>query len=128
MREQPQPVLLLDIGGHAPIKVQRYRKKLVEGHVIISVTLFVPTKNSTDLERVLCTELKSAEFFVGTKRVTEIFDIHTDFTAGQMLHLFRSMTQVGGVGGGATRPVPMLCVRVWRVLRVWYRGVMPLTP
>ena len=56
--------------GDAPIKVQRHRKKSAEGHINISVTLLVPTKNSADLERVAATHLKSAEFFVGTRRVT----------------------------------------------------------
>ena len=68
--------------GDAPIKGAQDRKKLAVGRVNISVTLFVQTKSSTDLERVLCTELKSVEFFVCTKRVTEIYDVHTNFTAG----------------------------------------------
>ena len=72
--------------------MQRYRKKLAEAHLKISATLLVQTKNSTDLERVAATQLKSVEFFVCTTRVTEIFDVHTDFTAGEMLHLYRSMT------------------------------------
>ena len=85
------------VSGYAPIKVQRYQKKLAEAHLKISATLLVQTKNSTDLERVAATQLKSVEFFVCTTRVTEIFDVHTDFTAGRMLHLYklyRSITQL----------------------------------
>ena len=70
------------------------KKRLAEAHLKISATLLVQTKNSTDLERVAATQLKSVEFFVCTTRVTEIFDVHTDFTAGEMLHLYRSMTHV----------------------------------
>ena len=73
--------------GYAPNKVQRYRKKLAEAHLKISATLLVQTKDSTDLERVAATQLKSVEFFVCSRRVTEIFDIHTDFTAEKVLHL-----------------------------------------
>ena len=58
--------------GYAPIKVQRYRKKSAEAHLKISATLLVQTKNSTDLERVAATKLKSIEFFVCTTRFTEI--------------------------------------------------------
>ena len=50
--------------GYAPIKVQRDRKKSAEAHLKISATLLVQTKNSTDLERVAATKLKSIEFFV----------------------------------------------------------------
>ena len=78
--------------GDAPIKVPRHRKKLAEGHINISVTLLVQTKSSTDSEWVAATQLKSAEFFVCTRRATEIFDVHTDFTAGELLHLYRSIT------------------------------------
>ena len=40
------------------------------------------------------TELKSVEFVFYSKGIIEIFDVHTDFTAGRMLHLYRSITQV----------------------------------
>ena len=78
-------VLLFPYVGDAPIKVQRYRKMLVEGHLNISATGLVQTKNSADLERAAATELKSAEFFVCTRRVSEMLDVHTNFTAGQIL-------------------------------------------
>ena len=38
------------------------------------------------------TELKSVEFVFYSKGIIEIFDVHTDFTAGGMLHLYRSIT------------------------------------
>ena len=57
--------------GDAPIKVQQDRKKLVEGHFNISTTKRVSLENSTDLGRVLCTELKSAEFLSETLLVVE---------------------------------------------------------
>ena len=44
------------------------------------------------MERGAAPQLKSVEFVFYTKRVGEIFDVHTDFTAGQMLYLIRSMT------------------------------------
>ena len=75
------------IAGHAPNKAQRYRKKLAVGRVNISPTLMVQNTNSTDLERGAAPQLKSVEFVFYTKRVGEIFDVHTDFTAGQMLYL-----------------------------------------
>ena len=65
---------------------------LAEGHIKISATLLVQTKTSTDLSWGWHPRSKSVEFFVCTTRVTEIFDVHTDFTAGEMLHLYRSMT------------------------------------
>ena len=80
--------------GDAPIEVQRYRKKLAEGHLEISATLEVEIQNSTDLERGAAPELKSVEFVFYAKRVGEIFDVHADFTAGQMLHLYRSIPRM----------------------------------
>ena len=41
------------------------------------------------------TELKSVEFVFYSKGIIEIFDVHTDFTAGRMLYLFRSITPEG---------------------------------
>ena len=80
--------------GHAPIKVHRYRKKLAEGHINISPTLLEYNINSTDLERVAATELKSVEFVFYSKGIIEIFDVHTDFTAGRMLHLYRTSERI----------------------------------
>ena len=57
--------------GDAPIKVQQDRKKLAEGHFNISITKRVSLKNSTDLERVAATELKSVEFSSETLLVVE---------------------------------------------------------
>ena len=73
--------------------MQRFGEDRGFSHLCRGSTIEVQTKNSTDLEPVPGTELKSVEFFVCTKRVTEIFDVHTDFTAGEMLHLYRSMTR-----------------------------------
>ena len=39
------------------------------------------------------TELKSVEFVFYSKGIIEIFDVHTYFTAGRMLYLFRSITR-----------------------------------
>ena len=57
--------------GDAPIKVQHDLKKLAEGHFNISITKRVSLKNSTDLERVAATELKSVEFSSETLLVVE---------------------------------------------------------
>ena len=43
------------------------------------------------MERVCHTQLKSVEFVFYSKEIVEIFDVHTDFTAGRMLHLYRSI-------------------------------------
>ena len=43
------------------------------------------------------TELKSVEFVFYSKEIIEIFDVQTDFTAGRMLHLYRSITQLKGL-------------------------------
>ena len=71
--------------GDAPIKVQQDRKKLAEGHFNISTTKRVSLENSTDLGRGAAPELKSVECLSETLFVVEKIDIHTDFTAGQML-------------------------------------------
>ena len=81
--------------GDAPIKVQQDRKKLMEGHFNISITKRVSLENSTDLGRGAAPELKSVEFLSETLLVVEQIDIHTNFTARQMLYLYRSITQVG---------------------------------
>ena len=62
---------LATVKGDAPIKVQQDRKKLAEGHFNISITKRVSLKNSTDLERVAATELKSVEFSSGTHLVLD---------------------------------------------------------
>ena len=63
---------LIDVAlGDAPIKVQQDRKKLAEGHFNISTTKRVSLENSTDLERVAATELKSVEFSSETLLVVE---------------------------------------------------------
>ena len=68
---------------------------MAEGHFNISITKRVSLENSTDLERVLCTELKSVEFSSETLLVVELIIIHTDFTAGQMLYLVSEHHPVG---------------------------------
>ena len=78
--------------GDAPIKVQQDRKKLMEGHFNISITKRVSLENSTDLGRGAAPELKSVEFLSETLLVVEQIDIHTNFTARQMLYLYRSIT------------------------------------
>ena len=80
--------------GDAPIKVQQDRKKLMEGHFNISITKRVSLKNSTDLGRGAAPELKSVEFLSETLLVVEQIDIHTNFTARQMLYLYRSITHI----------------------------------
>ena len=45
------------------------------------------------MERGCHPELKSVEFVFYTKRVSEIFDVHAGFTAGQMRPLYQSMTR-----------------------------------
>ena len=80
--------------GDAPIKVQQDRKKLMEGHFNISITKRVSLENSTDLGRGAAPELKSVEFLSETLLVVEQIDIHTNFTARQMLYLYRSITHI----------------------------------
>ena len=79
--------------GDAPIKVQQNRKKLMEGHFNISITKRVSLENSTDLGRGAAPELKSVEFLSETLLVVEQTDLHTNFTARQMLYLYRSITR-----------------------------------
>ena len=78
--------------GDAPIKVQQDRKKLMEGHFNISITKRVSLENLTDLGRGAAPELKSVEFLSETLLVVEQIDIHTNFTARQMLYLYRTIT------------------------------------
>ena len=59
----------------------------------ISITKMIHNKNSPAIDWGTVPQLKSVEFFVCTRRVDEIFHVHADFTAGQMLYLIRSMTQ-----------------------------------
>ena len=72
--------------------MQQDRKKLMEGHFNISITKRVSLENSTDLGRGAAPELKSVEFLSETLLVVEQIDIHTNFTARQMLYLYRSIT------------------------------------
>ena len=62
----------------------------MEGHFNISITKRVSLENSTDLGRGAAPELKSVEFLSETLLVVEQIDIHTHFTARQMLYLYRS--------------------------------------
>ena len=64
----------------------------MEGHFNISITKRVSLENSTDLGRGAAPELKSVEFLSETLLVVEQIDIHTNFTARQMLYLYRSIT------------------------------------
>ena len=65
----------------------------MEGHFVnISITKRVSLENSTDLGRGAAPELKSVEFLSETLLVVEQIDIHTNFTARQMLYLYRSIT------------------------------------
>ena len=81
----------------------------MEGHFNISITKRVSLENSTDLGRGAAPELKSVEFLSETLLVVEQIDIHTNFTARQMLYLYRSITParrtaahgVGRAGGPA---------------------------
>ena len=67
----------------------------MEGHFNISITKRVSLENSTDLGRGAAPELKSVEFLSETLLVVEQIDIHTNFTARQMLYLYRSITHRG---------------------------------
>ena len=62
---------------------------MAEGHFNISTTKRVSLENSTDLGRGAAPELKSVEFLSETLLVVEQIDIHTNFTARQMLYLYR---------------------------------------
>ena len=65
----------------------------MEGHFNISITKRVSLEHSTDLGRGAAPELKSVEFLSETLLVVEQIDIHTNFTARQMLYLYRSITR-----------------------------------
>ena len=64
----------------------------MEGHFNISITKRVSLENSTDLGRGAAPELKSVEILSETLLVVEQIDIHTNFTARQMLYHYRSIT------------------------------------
>ena len=89
--------------GDAPIKVQQDRKKSMEGHFNISIAKRVSLENSTDLGRGAAPELKSVELLSETLLVVEQIDIHTNFTARQMLYLYRSTTRYRAVSGRSGR-------------------------
>ena len=48
---------------------------------------------------------KSAELIFYTKRVSEIFDVHAGFTAGQMRPLYQSMTHTHGLSELSIQPL-----------------------
>ena len=73
--------------------MQQDRKKLIAGHNI-TINKRVSLENSTDLGRGAAPELKSVEFLSETLLVVEQIDIHTNFTARQMLYLYRSITHI----------------------------------
>ena len=92
----------------------------MEGHFNISITKRVSLENSTDLGRGAAPELKSVEFLSETLLVVEQIDIHTNFTARQMLYLYRSITRkplsssasaASPSAGGVAPPVAALCAR-----------------